>query len=377
MAAPYLFHEIQPENSKSQYTEFNNLDFVMTFEGRKLLCNSVKLQADLRITKGGANITDSEDIKMDASIGAHGVVESINTSFQNVGRVENLNSYPRYVGMVADTTTTKEDMCNSENICEMRAMTDKILKVQLSGFTTDASGSTTNNPNSFSIKPLFVLNSAVGKEDPNNVELSFKKSGVIRVSFTLARVFNLLFGNDVDSTCSYTLTNVRLAFTSVPEDNVANTLIHKTKYHIKQSILSSRSNVAAQVPAVCNAVSTSFVRQSEENAAIYNSYQRQHFPLLDQLQYLFNNNTNARIQYTIKNKQDALQRYISSFRDVKHSQVNLVNLSANKAYGLGLFWEQYVNLANQTFNISLNSADSTISADPFSIHAYFHSVVEV
>jgi hypothetical protein len=377
MATPYLFHEIQPENSKSQYTEFNNLDFVMTFEGRKLLCNSVKLQGDLRITKGGSNLTSTEDIKVDASIGAHGVIESINTSFQNVGRIENLNSYPRYVGMVADTTTTKEDMCNSENICEMRAMTDKILQMQLGGFITDASGSTTNNPNSFSIKPLFVLNSAVGKVDPNNVELSFKKSGVIRVSFTLARVFNLLFGNDVDSTCNYTLTNVRLAFTSVPEDNVANTLIHRTKYHIKQSVLSSRTNVAAQVPAVCNAVSTSFVRQGEENAAIYNSYQRQHFPLLDQLQYLFNNNTNARIQYTIKNKQDALQRYISSFRDVKHSQVNLHNLSANKAYGLGLFWEQYVNLANQTFNISLNSADNTISSNPFSIHAYFHSVVEV
>ena len=40
MTTPFLYHSVEPENSKSSYTEYDNVDFVMNFEGRKLICNT-------------------------------------------------------------------------------------------------------------------------------------------------------------------------------------------------------------------------------------------------------------------------------------------------------------------------------------------------
>jgi hypothetical protein len=369
-------HEIQAENSRSTFGEYDNVDFLLTFEGRALLCNSIRLVGDLRVTKGGANLDASNNVYLDKTIGAHALVDQIQTSFQRAGVVESFTNYPRYVGMKYDATHTEEDACVSEYVCELRQPFDRMMKSVLEGSVTDASGSTYNQPVPFSIKPDFVLNSATGKgSDPANTSLSYNKSGAIRVVFTLNRVGNVLWGQSVDATCTYSLTNLRLQFLSVPDNS--NTTFHRVKYHIKQSVLSSQSNIQTKVPAVCNAVSCSFVKQSDETALTSNAQERQRLPQLDQLQFLFNNATNELVQYVIDDRTEVDMRYIRSFKDVDHSRFNLKNIANNNVAGVGLDFQQPVNLANQTFSIILNSADNTISANPRTIHLYFHSFTEV
>lgn len=380
MSAQFLQHSIVPSNSKSSYTEFNTLDFVVTAEGRRILGNSFRLTGKVRVLPDtsvpGTPLATTNDITFDGTIGAHGLIEAIQTSVQNVGgTIENITGYGRYVGMVSDATQSTDDLINSEQVCELKAPFKDLMNSVLVGETDNQSGSTANDPNSFSMKPLFVLNATSSADGSGDLSLSYNKTGAIRIQVTLARNFNALFGNDMSAGSGYSLTDVRLEFMSIPENGKSNKTAHRVKYHIRQSVLSGSTNISAKVPAVCDGVSTSFILQSEENDAKANNYKRAGVPNVSQLNFLFNNNINERIQFTITDRTEILMRYLGSFKDQRHNQMTMKNLKAGKAYGIGLDFGEFVDLTNQTFNLQLTSG--VTSAAPMSAHLYFHSVLEV
>ena len=378
MSAPFLYHSVEPENSKATYTEYDNVDFVMNFEGRKLVCNTVRLEGLLRVSTQGVNLpldgagAITTKIFIDPSIGIHSVVDSIQTSVLSLGSVENFNGYARYVGMTEDTTTNNNDMCNSENLSELKFPMLQIMPV-LHGEVA-RNNANLNNPNSFSFKPQFILNTA-SEVNRQGLGMSFNKTGTIRVVFSLARINDVLFGPDVDNTTTYQLENLRLVFTSIPEDGVKNNTVHKVKYHIKQSILSRTTNISSNIPAKCSGVSRSFITQAKENTTGDNSYNRETYPDLQELQFLFNNNTNEYITYQIRDNDEVLLRYLLSMgKTSKHNRTQLTELSGKHSYGVGLDFQGMIDLSTQTFNVVLNS-NSDIQ--PMSIHLYFHSMVEV
>jgi len=378
MSAPFLYHSVEPENSKATYTEYDNVDFVMNFEGRKLVCNTVRLEGLLRVSTQGVNLpldgagAITTKIFIDPSIGIHSVVDSIQTSVLSLGSVENFNGYARYVGMTEDTTTNNNDMCNSENLSELKFPMLQIMPV-LHGEVA-RNNANLNNPNSFSFKPQFILNTA-SEVNRQGLGMSFNKTGTIRVVFSLARINDVLFGPDVDNTTTYQLENLRLVFTSIPEDGVKNNTVHKVKYHIKQSILSRTTNISSNIPAKCSGVSRSFITQAKENTTGDNSYNRETYPDLQELQFLFNNNTNEYITYQIRDNDEVLLRYLQSMgKTSKHNRTQLTELSGKHSYGVGLDFQGMIDLSTQTFNVVLNS-NSDIQ--PMSIHLYFHSMVEV
>ena len=381
MSIPFLNHSIQPENSSAEYEQFQTLDFVATCEGRRFLANSFRISGKVRVLPDtsipGTPIDAATDlIFIDGKVGAHGFIESIQTSMQGAGGVvENMTAYARYCGSVADCTQSENDLLNSEQICEMKSPTKKMVVSNLVGFKSGLTGSTINDANSFSIKPLFVLNTTSSADGSGDLSMSYDKTGAIRIQVTLARNFGAIFGESVAATTGYILEDVRLEFVSIPENGDKNKTAHRVKYHIRQSILSGSTNISAKIPAVCDAVSCSFIKASEENVAIANNYQRQPLPNVTQLQFLFNNNTNELVQYVINDRTEILMRYLQSFKDQKHNSMTLKNLKGNKSYGIGLDFGEFVDLTNQTFNLQVTSGVS--SAAPYAAHLYFHSLVEL
>ena len=381
MSIPFLQHSIQPENSASTYQEFQTLDFVATCEGRRFLANSFRISGKVRVlpdTSVPGTVLDpsSQQILIDGKVGAHGFIEAIQTSMQGAGGVvENLTGYGRYCGSVADATQSENDLFNAEMVCEMKAPFNAMVNDNLGGFKTALTDSTVNEPNSFSIKPLFVLNATSSADGSGDLSMSYDKVGAVRIQVTLARNFAAVFGDDVGTATGYILEDVRLEFMSVPESGASNKTAHRVKYHIRQSILSGSTNVSAKIPAVCDAVSCSFIKASDENIATANNYQRQTLPNVTQLQFLFNNNTNELVQYVINDRTEVLMRYLQSFKDQKHNSMTLKNLKGNKSYGIGLDFNEYIDLTNRTFSLQITSGVS--SASPYSAHLYFHSLVEV
>ena len=372
----FVKHSISPINNRSSYPEFSVVDFNVSAEGRKMVMNSFRLVGKLNAySTGTTRVIAANDINYDGRVGVGGVIESIQTEISNLGGVvESFNGYGRYCGMSHDATRTDLDLLNGDSVSElktpMKTFTKCILQGEKSLGTTPLIQS-----NSFSIKPQFILNTAVGIDDPNDLTMSYNKSGNIRISFTLARNFAFLFGADVDNNSSYDLSDLRLEFMSVPEDGKKNQTAHKVKYMVRSSLESGSANVQAQVPAQVNAVSVSFIKTSRENSGRHNNYRREVLPNLTSVQYLFNNSTNKYIQYRIDNSPEWSRRAIESFSDTQHSELTLKDFAGNHSFLLGLNFGEFIDLTNQTFSVQLESGAT--STDPYTCFLYFHSVVTV
>lgn len=357
---------VYPENLKDEYKAFDSVDFVMTFENMELMANSVRIKADLVINDV------SDKVYMDSKVGAHAFIDSVNTDFQASGNIENFQEYARYVRMVSDVTLRPDDHNNSEAVCELRSPDDSVTQLGLQGLASNfkATG-TIGQPSDFSIKPKFCLNKMSGP-------LNYNKSGAVRVNIKLARDESVLFlGKDltVAANPTYTLKNLRLCFYTSPPSKGSSKVMMKTKLNIKQAVLSQFANISTKVPAVCNAVSCSFQKQSSENNYKFNNSQTEVLPNVDELQFLFNDSQNQYITFVIKSREELLQRYIESFVDAGSNDISLKNLNHNQAYGIGLNFNEMIDLSNQKFNVQLNSAVD--SSQPYTLYMYFHSMITV
>ena len=356
------YHEVFPENIVAGgYKEFDNVDFVMTYEGRKLQLNSIRVLCDITITPSAGNLTNivsNPDLYYDGKVGAHGVIDSIITSV-NGSVIENSTSYGRLVSMKTKATTRPSDMNVASNSCEGKVSNDRF---------------------NVAIKPDFCLNNSFS--DSGGLPLiSFRKSGTVKVSLRLARNFAFLYGEDAGGS-SYTLTNLRMTYMSRDDDGTDDMISMRSVVGIRQGLASDYANIQAVVPAVCNAVSMSVQPQDYENQSRYNNYQLHTVPQFTSVQYLFNDSTNKYLTFLLRTEPESLERYIDSFRDTGMNSADLVSLRANLSYGLGLSWGSYISLMNQKFNIQLQSGiGSSVKPDgtarTWIAYMFFHTLISL
>jgi hypothetical protein len=82
------YHSVQPLNLKADgYTDFDNIDFQIACQGRKILGNSVRILGNITVypTQNATNL--AENIYYDGLTGSHSWFQSITTSFQTAGQV--------------------------------------------------------------------------------------------------------------------------------------------------------------------------------------------------------------------------------------------------------------------------------------------------
>jgi len=363
---------IIPENNREFFTEYDNVDFLIAPDvARNLVGNSVRITGNLRVLNNGANVVAGDKIYYDEKVGVSAFVSQIQTSFQTKGQVELANEVGRYEGMLEDAQSSHNDMCVGSKSCELKVPMRDMSELILTGRETNTTGQTPvlNDPCDFSYKPNICLNNCEG-----NSLIPFSKTGAIRIVLTLARHQRALFGAGVSSTTSYTMSNLQLHYKTADASGTANPVAMKVKYHIRQAILSGASNLNAKVPAACNSVAVSFIKQADEGGNAPNSLARQVLPKTTRVQFLFNNSTAQRIQYPINNREEVLLRYLDAMKDGgKHSSMTLKKLKGNESYGVGLSFGEYISLVNDSLNIQLDSAVN--STNGFSAHMFFHSLM--
>tara|TARA_R100001440_G_scaffold60073_1_gene79818 strand:+ start:178 stop:1317 length:1140 start_codon:yes stop_codon:yes gene_type:complete len=376
----WTYHSVIPENNKTSFGEYDNIDFLATFEGRSMNLNSVRITGDLAVRQGGdllsATANISKDIKLDRLVGGHAFIESIQTSFFNgTNLVENLTEYPRYVKMKNAGRKDINSMNNGSNVCELLAPVDDMTNLILKGTTPPTQTTPAQAPldPDFSIKPEFCLNNATG-----NPHLPYSKSGAIRITVNLARVFSALYGLDVDSTTSYSISNLKLSFSSVPEDpkHLEEKSVMRTLINLKQSIESAFANIGVKVPEICDRVSCSFQLQNQENTAKNNNTELASVKGLTEVQFLFNDSTNSLISFLLRDYEEVISRYIGSFYDTGKNVLTANNLADNDGFGIGLDFDDFIDLRNQRFSLQITSGINS-QADNLLIYMYFHSVLSV
>jgi hypothetical protein len=214
------------------------------------------------------------------------------------------------------------------------------------------------------------LNNASGSP-----HVPYSKTGTIRVTVNLARTFAILFGLDVDGNTSYSISNLKLSFSSVPEEqmHMGEKTVMRTTLNLKQSIESSFTNVSVKVPAIFDRMSASFQQQDQENTALNNNTQLGKIEGLTETQFVWNDSTNSVVSYLLRDYEEVISRYIESFYDTGKNVMTMNNLADNNGFGVGLNLDDYVDGSTAKFGLQLTSQVGLNQPSQI-IYMYFHSI---
>ncbi len=375
MTRNYQYSMSIPENNKDTFTSNDNITFMINGDqDMSLLKNSVRLEGNVKVLIGGAQITN-ELVYFNPQVGTHGLVESMQVSTQN-GLVENIsNSYPRLVNMKEQATRSINDSLNGSEASELKMPTTHQVVNYGHGTAshTNQAGSKIIDPVSFSFKPLCCLN-RVSAESGN---LSFSRVGSVKLQLILSRDLGFLFGNVAGtSDLTYELTNVKLSYVQVPSADLdKQPQMCRSFVSVKQTLNSNVSSINAKVPSAVDAVSISFQRTADENTVRKDNLKLDNVDGLTRLEFGFNNSVEM-VKYQIEDRGEMIQRGLNSFSYMGHNQMK-PNLS-NKGSGFmaGLNFQLPKDLTQNSFN-TIISTDSINNLNKYNIYMFFHSMVSV
>lgn len=391
----YQIHSVEASNVRNAYTEFNTVDFDLDFEGRAIVCGSVRLNFEYQVLNGGAALAGGERISFDGKIGGSAFISSYSTSFQNIGLVESLVEAPRYQAMVANGSLSQDDLLTAKYVCEARSGDVAVQRTMCqdkvpSDIGGGAAGNNINNhagsgfvslaalragdielPDCSLIMPI-ALNNVVGA---NNL-LNYDTSGQIRISINLERNNVCLYGEEMTNNITYQLSNIRVSYASVPQPSKQLPIQMKAHLCLKSTINSSLANVSSKVPAIADGVSISFLTQNREVSNNFKNTELEKLPSVSKVRYMFNDSTNKYISYELKRIPDMILEGVKSMNQ-NSNQRTLCRadlLSANKSFMLGLAFGQALDLSKSKFNISIEN-DQPIN--PLLMYAYYSSIISL
>jgi len=365
-----LYHQVQPQSEKSSYTQFDQCSFLISVgSGRSLLPQSVRVLGDIRVLNAGARTQG--DRCWDKNIGAGSFIDAVSVQTQNQGLLENIQNYARYVAMDSCATLNELDMLNSLNMCELKTVNELQATTLANGI---APAMTTGTPQlrdpDFSVKPLCCVNKM-------SRDLPFDKSGIVTLQLNLQRDMTALFGPAQDSVTTYEIYNLRVTYKSIADPKDPTPTEMGIVYNVKSNILSGTSSISANVPAVCDSVAISFIQDQHDSVPVYNSYKLENVQGLEEVQYLFNDSTNALIAYVIRDQQEMVERFLDSISNSSHNQVSQQKWRSNGGFALGLNFESPVDLSKNRFTMQLGSSATNLNVYPVNAYLYFFARAQV
>lgn len=384
------YHMVQPTNKRTSYTDFDNVDFVLSATGRKLVGGSVRLLADVTCYHTDANGQIDQDpttetISFDGLTGSHSWFSQIITSGSLVGQIENLNFYPHIVASKARATLAREDVFASQYTCENRCA-DGLVSAALLRGTTPVDQSLgfvgTTAPMDCAVRADFCLNNFVSGTDNN---LPFARTGDLTVSLIVSQSISVLYGTSktqpvgkvIGIDRNINISNLRLSFSSVPDDGkYAKAYEMRVSTSLKQSLQSTYANISTLVPLIADRFFMTFVPQDEDNSPLHNGLACYRPPNISRVEYLWSDSFNAEYTYALVNEEEMLYNGIKAVAGVvADNQATLNILSANDGYILGMAFGSFIDLRKNKISVNITSDISNTA--PVTCYMFFGGVVSI
>ena len=350
-----VYHSVIPENNKALYGEFEVVDFICQFPNRKMNLNSVRLEG-LVVPKSntGDDLTD-EICQMDKLVGAHCLFESIQT-FVNGQSVDMINNYPRMVKMLTACSENQADMNNANNVCELKASCNEVAAELLRKEKIPAQHAVNvNREIDFSIKPMIAVNQCYSSRRA----LSSSQVSEVRFSITINRNNSILFGNDVVDGFTMQVRDLRLTFTSYPDDGITNEpILMKKRMMLKQSFESTTAQLNFNYPMEANKIYGSFLIQADENQPTKNNQALNKPANVERLSFFWNNSTNEYVSYQLRSDSEIIERAIDAVGDTGRNEASIANINNNNGYVIGLNLGEYIDMMNTKLSVVLESAQT-------------------
>jgi len=334
------YSAIQPSSLKSFYSQNDICDFIIKMpQGRAIVPGSIRLAGDLNITcdrVSNPNITLEDRVHLDMFAGAHSFIRSVNTQVNNI-TIENTQAYPRIVSMMGQATEDLDSLnSSSSNLCELKGTTNNF---QLIGnkLVDD------NRCIAFSLKPMISLNMAnnlMGADKFGNIQLSFVLANAVEALYTSNKANSEHMTNNATkfSALNYKLFNLLLQWTEVDMTGSSGSIVMPVKHLYNQTITSETSFLNVQAPALYNAISLSFIKQTKRNSIFYNNLQCEKIFGIDQVGgglELLINGTDTIIPFSIQDYNLVALNYLNSLNGLNNKNLITNKVFENETFGIG------------------------------------------
>lgn len=272
-----LYSSVLPLSQRPDgtYRPGETVDFVLDFAGRQIIPGSFRISGSIGVTTQNDAIAGTDKIYIDSATGAHGAFQQYITSIGTGAVIENFQHVPRYVAMQERAQNTLIGSSSTlSHVIELKNDRDEHQAIVLAG-----------EPKSFSIKPMFGLNYT---DQP----LAYSKFGQLKISCLLSSITQLLFGEDIDDTTAYTLSDLQLSFMTLPE-TYKGAVNMRVISSLKQSLSSGNQQLSVVMPISSSALTMSFIPLATENTLPNKYLGLKAVPEVSRVEFSFNDITFA------------------------------------------------------------------------------------
>ena len=365
-----LFYNVaQPQNIKEKYVPFDQLDFLVKIPtGREIKQNSFRLSGKLKVLvtpatgQAGAGveriITPDDQIALNQYCGAHGLFRSFTESV-NDQTIENIAYYPRYVAMKKQSVNTQTELyTSSENLTELTGpYNNQIL-----------CGQDANKLIPFSIKPMIAVN----KSNANLPQSKFVQMRIMsQVSAGLEAFFSTrLISGGTDSffsSINFELSDLQLCWYEQNQTSAGDVVLN-TSYLNKQSVVSNHTNLNIFAPNVYDAISVSFIRQSDLNTTKTDNNACYQIPGIQRVEFTLNGN-DAPVSYPIVSYDDIIVNYKKSLMTGEKHSFSKSLIATGQCFGIGCSFSTSVN---DKLGINIDIDDTIYNASTTKFDAYMY-----
>lgn len=324
------YRNILPMSQRAEYLSNENVDFTITIDNEKLIPGSVVIEGLVTVYTDmptAATPFANQEIYYDPLTGFHGLFRDFSTEFSNTGVVETYQNYPRSIKMITCGTEYDDSLPMETRLSiEGRCSNERQTKAYLNGtLASDRSCP-------FSVKPLICINKA-------SSPLSHTATGLIKIRARLAPDHEFLYGEGFTSAVGYKITQLRMRYQTIPDDGKLVPTQMEIYNVYRASLETSNQNISTFVPALCDAVTISFIPLAEEGVAKLN-YLRCAVPLgkapfgassqdqmneygLERIIFAVNDVDSAVVNFTMQSREEICMNGLRSLRSpaVKYSEL--------------------------------------------------------
>jgi len=278
---------------------------------------------------------------------------------EQVGIVENISNYPRLYKMKEVARITKAgEISSAKNLCE--------LKVSSDGLTNQAMGGNAANKYTlpFSFKPDICMNNV-------DNDIPYTKSGAVNIRTRLEAMNKIFWGNGSGAANTLVFYDLQIQYETVLDDGKVPPIVMSTSHSLMQVIESMNSHVSTTIPAVCTAMSASFLPVLEDASFLYNQTRLAEVPGVTRIQFSWNDMTTGYISFPLEDREEILYNYLESMGTTGLNQMTFKKLSNESCYGIGLKFPSPTDLSNQSIGIDISSS---VLAQPYYVFMVFRAI---
>lgn len=343
-----LFYNVaQPQNIKPSYSPFDQVDFLVKMPvGREIKNGSFRISGTLNVSVNDGTeerkLKATDGVFLNQYCGVHSLFRSFTESV-NDQTVENIAYYPRWVGM-------KRQAINSQ--LQTYSSADNIIELCGLGGNKVLAGDSTGNCY-FSFKPQIALNKS-------NQNLPQSKFVQMRIMTQLASAFEAFYtvpqttpGTPAITNITYSISDLQLSWYETAQTSAGDVVLN-TCYLNKQTVVSNHTNLNIFAPNVYDAISVSFIKQSDLNKLLTDNNDCYLINQIERVEFTLNG-TDGPISYPLTSYQDYLLNYKKSLMAGEKNSFSQRLLNSGKVFGLGCSFQTSVN-DKLGINIDVNNA---------------------